>query len=165
MELTIAEIAIRLVLAMVLGSILGTERVFAHKTAGIRTYALVSMGSALFVIISQVVSNSYLSQGFTNFDMLRMAAQVVVGIGFLGAGLIIFRGSRVTGLTTASGLWVAAGIGMAVGFGLYGAAIVAAVLTLFIFIILWFIENKLKKTKPYEKTDLECSECGREIEK
>ena len=154
------DILLKLFLAMLFGGLVGAERVFAHKTAGIRTYALVSMGAALFIVISQVVSNLYLSQGLTNFDMLRVAAQIVVGIGFLGAGLIILRGSRITGLTTASGLWVSAGIGMAVGFGLYGIALIATVLTLFIFVILWFVENKLKKVKPYEKTDLECPECG-----
>lgn len=151
MDIQTVDILLRLVLAMVLGGVVGTERVFAHKTAGIRTYALVSMGAALFVIISQVISNFYLSQGLTNFDMLRVAAQIVVGIGFLGAGLIIFRRSRITGLTTASGLWVSAGIGMAVGFGLYWAALIAALLTLFIFLILWLVEDRIKHTKKYRE--------------
>ena len=151
MDIQTLDIIIKLFLAVIFGGIVGTERVFARKTAGIRTYALVSMGAALFVIISQVVSSYYLSQGITNFDMLRVAAQIVVGIGFLGAGLIIFRGSRITGLTTASGLWVSAGIGMAVGFGLYALALIAAFFTLFIFVILWLIEDKIKRTKKFHE--------------
>lgn len=164
-DVQIMDILLRLFLAMLFGGLVGAERVFAHKTAGIRTYALVSMGAALFVIISQVVSQYYLSQGLTNFDMLRVAAQIVVGIGFLGAGLIILRGSKITGLTTATGLWVSAGIGMAAGFGLYGIALIATVLTLFIFVILWFVENKLKKAKPYGKTDPECPKCDHKEER
>src|SRR3989344_8837875 len=106
---------IRLLLAAFLGALLGMERVFAHKTAGLRTYALVSMGSALFVVVSVIIVDQF--SGITNFDPLRVAAQIITGIGFLGAGVIIFRESRVEGITTAAGLWVAAGIGMASGFG------------------------------------------------
>ncbi|MBI2108764.1 MAG: MgtC/SapB family protein [Parcubacteria group bacterium] len=132
-----------LLVAAVLGGILGLERERAHKTAGLRTYALVSMGSALFVAVSVIISSQFV--GVTNFDPLRVAAQIVTGIGFLGAGVIIFRGSHVEGITTAAGLWVAAGIGMASGFGLYAIATFATIVTLFIFTILWFFETRIKK--------------------
>lgn len=135
------EIILRLVLALLLGGLLGLERTLAHKVAGLRTFALVSLGSALFILIGEIVTKSF--PGF-NIDPVRMASQVVVGIGFLGAGLIIFKESKLSGLTTAAGLWVAAGLGIAAGFGLYFLAVTALVLTLFVLVILWLIENKLK---------------------
>lgn len=131
-----------LVVALLLGVVVGTERSFAHKTAGMRTYGLVSMGSALFVIISRLISEHYI--GLVDFDPSRVAASVVMGVGFIGAGLIIFRDSKVNGLTTAAGLWVSAGVGMAAGFRLYGLAIMAAILTLATFTLLWFLEDKVK---------------------
>jgi putative Mg2+ transporter-C (MgtC) family protein len=145
------DIFIKLSVAMLLGVILGIERTVAHKTAGMRTYGLVSMGAALFVIISEIVSQRYFD--FNSFDPLRMASQVIVGIGFLGAGLIIFQeaGQKVSGLTTAAGLWVSAGIGIASGFGLYSLAVFAVVLSLFIFTILWFIERRIKNITESQK--------------
>ncbi len=142
-----AEMAVifkHLLVAAFLGALLGLERVFARKTAGIRTYALVSMGSALFVAVSAVIADQFV--GITNFDPLRVAAQIVAGIGFLGAGIIIFRDNKqLEGLTTAAGLWVAAGIGIASGFGLYTIAIFATAITLFIFTAMWFLEAQIKK--------------------
>jgi putative Mg2+ transporter-C (MgtC) family protein len=137
------DVLFKLFTAMLLGIVLGIERALANKTAGMRTFSLVSIGAALFVIISQVVSSRFV--GMTNFDPLRVASQIIVGIGFLGAGLIIYKGPGVVGLTTAAGMWVAAGIGMAVGFGLYLIAVVATLFTLFIFFALWFVEAKIKK--------------------
>ena len=140
---------IKLSLAMLFGMMLGTERLLAHKTAGMRTYALMSMGSALLVIISILVSTQYV--GISNFDPLRMAAQIVSAAGFLGAGLIFVKDNHVKGFTTSTGLWVSAAIGMAVGFGLYKLAFVATILVLFIFIVLWFIEQKLRKSSWFEE--------------
>lgn len=137
------EIFKHLLLAAFLGAFMGLERVFAHKTAGIRTYALVSMGSALFIVVSSVVTATYL--GATPFDPLRIAAGIVTGIGFLGAGTIIFKNSHLEGLTTAAGLWVAAGVGIASGFGLYAIAIFATVVTLFVFTAMWFLEARVRK--------------------
>ena len=136
------DIITKLFLAMLFGMIIGAERLYAHKTAGMRTYALVSMGAALFIIISETIAKNYI--GLINFDPLRMASQIIVGVGFLGAGMIVFKDSRITGLTTATGLWVSAGIGVASGFGLYGLALTATILTLFIFIVLWFVEQKIR---------------------
>jgi putative Mg2+ transporter-C (MgtC) family protein len=132
----------QLFLAVVLGMILGTERsVVSDKQAGTRTYALVALGACLFSIISIQVTSGYL--GLVSFDPMRVVAGIITGIGFLGAGIIIFKDSTLQGLTTAAGLWVAAGIGVAVGYSLYAIAIFTTILTLFIFTILLYMESKL----------------------
>jgi putative Mg2+ transporter-C (MgtC) family protein len=135
-----SEIFISLLVAVLLGAILGIERNLAGKMAGMRTYSLVSLGSALFVIISRsvIAESEALSAGI---DPLRMASQIIVGIGFIGAGLVVLKGSRLTGITTAAGVWVSAGVGMACGFGLYALAFFATGLALFIFTVLWIIER------------------------
>ncbi|MEX0652306.1 MAG: MgtC/SapB family protein [Candidatus Paceibacterota bacterium] len=134
----------QLILAILLGTILGTERsVVANKRAGTRTYALVALGSCLFSVISIQVTSQYL--GLVNFDPMRVTAGIITGIGFLGAGIIIFKDSTLQGLTTAAGLWVSAGIGVAVAFGLYAIAIFTTILTLLVFTVLWFVEHKLDK--------------------
>ncbi len=102
--------------------VLGLERQFSGKDAGPRTYALVASGSALFTVLS--------IEGFDDADTARVAAQIVTGIGFLGAGIIFRQGANVTGLTTAAGLWSVAAIGMAVGTDLWGLAIVATIIVL-----------------------------------
>ena len=142
---TTLDIIIKLAVALLLGSIIGVERVWAHKSAGIRTYALVSMGSALFVLISNEMIDLYAN--FIGMNPLMIVSQIVVGVGFIGAGLIFSKDSKIMGVTTATGLWVSAGIGMATGFGLYNIAVVATTLTLFTLIILWFFEHSLKKLK------------------
>ncbi|MBP6856488.1 MAG: MgtC/SapB family protein [Candidatus Pacebacteria bacterium] len=140
------DIFIRLSIAMICGMIVGAERIVAHKTAGMRTYALVAMGSSLLVVISQMAGELFVQDG--SFDPIRMASQIVVGVGFLGAGLIVLRDKEVVGLTTASGLWVCAAIGMASGFGFFTLAFMSTFLTLFIFVVLWFIEQRFKKFIP-----------------
>lgn len=144
-----AEIIFQLVLAAAFGLILGIEREFIGKPAGMRTYALVSLGAATFTIISKY--------GFSDavggdFDPSRVAAQIVTGIGFLGAGVIIFRGVKVEGLTTASGLWVSAAIGMAVGAGMYAVAAVACAIAFIVIVIMrrfdiehWFRKKEEKQ--------------------
>lgn len=149
LDITTIDIIVRLFIALFLGMIIGTERVWAHKTAGMRTYALVSMGSALFVIISNEMVKYY--TGFSGMNPLMIVSQIVVGIGFLGAGLIFSKDSKMVGITSATGLWVSAGIGMASGFALFKIAIIATALTLFIFIVLWFVEEQLKKTKYFKE--------------
>ncbi len=129
-----------LVISLLLGSLLGLERTLAGKTAGLRTYGLVSMGSCLFILIARYVIPA--SETFT-FDPLRMAAAVVMGIGFLCGGVIVFKDSTLQGLTTAAGLWVAAGIGMAAGYGLVDLALYATIATLLVFTVFWFVEHKL----------------------
>lgn len=113
------EITLRLLVALLLGGIIGIEREFRSKDAGFRTHFLVALGSALFCIVSQYGFGTDLK------DSSRVAAQVVSGIGFLGAGTIIFQRNSVRGLTTAAGLWVTAAIGLACGTGMYDAAAIA----------------------------------------
>ena len=110
------DLIIRLSLALVLGGAIGIERMYRAKDAGFRTHFLVALGSALFCIVSQY------GFGVELKDSSRVAAQVVSGIGFLGAGTIIFQKNMVRGLTTAAGLWVTAAIGLACGTGMYMAA-------------------------------------------
>lgn len=143
-----SELLWRLVIATVLGALLGFERSIAGKHAGMRTYALVALGSCLFVSSSVLAAFELLV--FPGVNPLYIAASVVVGIGFIGAGL---SGLRLPGqgqdgqhpeLTTATGVWVAAGVGMAVGFGLYTLAVTATILGLLIFWLLAKVERKLQ---------------------
>ena len=113
----------RLVAAGLLGGIIGLEREFRAKEAGVRTHFIVALGSALFMIISEFAFEG------KQHDAARVAAQVVSGIGFIGAGVIIFQRNVVRGITTAAGLWVAAAIGLACGDGMYAVAIAATLLT------------------------------------
>ncbi|OGI65404.1 hypothetical protein A3A95_00955 [Candidatus Nomurabacteria bacterium RIFCSPLOWO2_01_FULL_39_18] len=137
------EIILRLVVAVGLGMLIGAERLLVREAAGMKTHALVSLGSALFIIVSEMLAIKYAGVG--GFDPARIASQVIVGIGFLGAGSIILQGSRLIGLTTAGGLWVTAGIGMAVGFRLFSMAIIATVLVLFILVIGNLLEKPIRK--------------------
>lgn len=133
----------KLFLAMCLGALLGTERaVLAKQAAGTRTYGLVSLGAALFVVTANYVDTAYL--GVVNFQPMQVAAAIITGIGFIGGGLIIFRGHTVHGVTTAAGLWIAAGVGIAVAYGLYAIASFATLLALIIFTFMWYIENRFK---------------------
>ncbi|HSE56706.1 MAG TPA: MgtC/SapB family protein [Candidatus Paceibacterota bacterium] len=158
----IDQVFVNLAIAMFLGMVIGLERFVAGKTAGMRTYTLVSLGSALFVTISQIVAAQFsINQ---TFDPLRVAAQVVAAAGFLGVGAIFHRNNQVSGVTTASGLWVAAGIGLAAGFGLYEIAIMVTVLTLFIFIALWFIERQISKISARSNKNFNLSEQHPELE-
>mgnify|MGYP003421234594 FL=1 len=118
------DITLRLAVAMLLGGVIGFEREYRAKDAGFRTHFLVALGSALFCIVSQF------GFGFELKDSSRVAAQVVSGIGFLGAGTIIFQKNVVRGLTTAAGLWVTAAIGLACGTGMYLPAVVTTLMVL-----------------------------------
>ena len=118
------DITLRLAVAMLLGGVIGFEREYRAKDAGFRTHFLVALGSALFCIVSQY------GFGFELKDSSRVAAQVVSGIGFIGAGTIIFQKNVVRGLTTAAGLWVTAAIGLACGTGMYLPAVVTTLMVL-----------------------------------
>jgi len=137
-----SDIILKLVIAIILGMFIGAERLLVHKEAGMKTHALVSIGAALFIIVSEIIGKKYIGSGF---NPAQMASNIIVGIGFLGAGAIILQGSRLVGMTTAGGLWVTAGIGMACGFGLYNLAIIATILVLFIFLVMNILENPIKK--------------------
>lgn len=138
------EAVTRLLVAAGLGAALGLERSMSGKHAGMRTYALVSMGSALFVVIESIVSFQ-LSQ-FSGINPLALASSIIIGIGFIGAGLSHSNtGEAHLELTTASGIWVSAGIGMACGFGLYTVAVATAVIGLLVFSMFLRLENVLRK--------------------
>ena len=126
MNAELVEIA-RLSVAALLGGIVGLERQQRHKSAGLRTHILVSLGSCLIMLISYKLYAGV--QGLTNADPARLAAQVVSGIGFLGAGTIMKEGLTIKGLTTAASLWVVAGVGLAVGAGYYVGAVTTTVLS------------------------------------
>lgn len=140
------EMAARLVMSCVLGGFIGYEREAQHKSAGLRTHVLVSVGSCLIMILSIKIYSSV--QGFTNADPTRLAAQVVSGIGFLGAGSIIKDGPNVKGLTTAASLWVVSGVGLAVGSGYYMGAFMTTGLVFLTLAILARIENKGERRMP-----------------
>lgn len=129
---------LRLVLSMLLGAIVGFERRRRGQSAGVRTFSLISMGSTLAMILSVYVANR-----FGDGDPSRMAAQVISGIGFLGAGAIIQMKGSVRGLTTAAGIWMVATIGMAVGCGMFLVAVIATGLILFILVLLERFEHRV----------------------
>ena len=123
---------LRIFVAGLLGGLIGFEREFRAKEAGVRTHFIVALGSALFMLISQ-----YAFSG--RFDAARVAAQVVSGIGFIGAGVIIFQKNSIRGITTAAGLWVAAAIGLASGAEMYSVAIAATLMTILVLETMHFI--------------------------
>ncbi len=135
---------IKLVVAIFVGAIIGIEREWHNKSAGLRTISLITVGSTLFTILSNQTGDN------------RISANIVSGIGFLGAGVIILSGGRIRGLTTASSVWVAAAVGMAIGFGEFGMALTVAGLVVF---VLWlfsyiarFVEANARETLTYEIT-------------
>lgn len=133
-----SEVLIRLLIGAFCGAVIGIERERKEWAAGMRTHMLVSVGATLYMIVSAYGFNEVLTNDKVTLDPSRVAAQVVTGIGFLGAGTIIFlRQGVIRGLTTASGLWTVAGIGLAIGGGLYVAGIATTVIAL---IILWILQ-------------------------
>lgn len=138
-----SDVILRLLIAAGLGMLIGAERALVHKEAGMKTHALVSLGAAVFVVISEMIALRYNLTG--GFDPSRIASQIIVGIGFLGAGSIILQGNRLLGLTTAGGLWVTAGIGMASGFGFYDLAFITTVLVLLILTIVYLFEKPIRQ--------------------
>ena len=147
----------RLFAAGLLGGLIGLEREFRAKEAGVRTHFIVALGSALFMIISEFAFEG------KQHDAARVAAQVVSGIGFIGAGVIIFQRNAVRGITTAAGLWVAAAIGLACGDGMFSVAIAAAILTVLCLEMMHFVnlhynekvvDITLVPNKPYDLPNL-----------
>jgi putative Mg2+ transporter-C (MgtC) family protein len=140
---------IRLAVATVLGAVIGLERDMHGRAAGLRTNMLVSLGSALFMMISLAVAARYTASAAVEtglrVDPSRIAAQIIAGIGFLGAGAILKEGLNVRGLTTAACLWVSAGIGMAAGAGLFELAILVALISLFTLTAVGYLERLYAK--------------------
>ena len=146
-EVTYLAVALRIVLAVLCGGALGLERGMKHRPAGMRTYMLVCVGACLIML-----TNQYLFQITKAGDPMRLGAQVVSGIGFLGAGtIVVTRYNQIKGLTTAAGLWSAAGVGLALGVGFYEAALIAGVA---IFVVMTLLQrwddNLHSKTRAVE---------------
>lgn len=134
----------KLILSVLCGGIIGWERERYHKPAGFRTHTLVCMGSALFMMVSIYISSKY-----SQSDPARIAAQVVTGIGFIGAGTIWMSRGSVKGLTTAATLWSTAGVGLAIGCGFYSGAIIASVFILIVLLAFPYME----KTKEIDRKE------------
>lgn len=139
-EVTLENSAFRLVLSMILGMMVGMERKRKGQVAGVRTFALISMGACMAMLLSIYVPQEYL--GLKNGDPGRIAAQVVTGVGFLGGGAMIHMRGSVRGLTTAAGIWMVATIGMSVGVGMYAVAIIGTLLILLTLIALEVWEHR-----------------------
>ena len=137
------EFILRLFLAGIMGAIIGLDREYRAKEAGYRTHFLVSLGSALIMIVSQHGFSEILDTPNVNLDPSRIASQVVTGIGFIGAGTIILHKQIVRGLTTVAGIWATSGIGLAIGAGMYTLGISATILTLIGLEVLSFFFKKV----------------------
>jgi putative Mg2+ transporter-C (MgtC) family protein len=136
MELGLSGICLRLACAMAVGMIIGMEREYTNRPAGLRTHILVALGACVVTVTGQLIFVQYSALGAAP-DPARLSAQVITGVGFLGAGTILREGSNVKGLTTAASLWAVACLGIAAGFGFYAAAMAG---TVFIFITLTILE-------------------------
>ena len=149
----------RLVLATILGGLIGIEREIHGRPAGFRTHLLVTLGACLMMIVSEAFFYKYggmNSDSVVRLDPGRVAAQIVTGIGFLGAGAIVKEGPTVRGLTTAACLWVSAGIGMAIGAGFYNPAIVTTAISLFSLLMLKRAEKMFRKER-YRTLRVHCA--------
>jgi putative Mg2+ transporter-C (MgtC) family protein len=135
------QILIRLLLALLLGGLIGFERESSNHAAGLRTNILVCLGSCLLMLLSMYGFAAFVDEPNVRVDPARLAAAVITGIGFLGAGTILFTGKSITGLTTAASLWVVSAIGLGVGAGFYFAS---AITTFMVLLTLWAF-NKLEK--------------------
>ena len=153
-EVTYLAILVRILTAVLFGGLLGLERGMKHRPAGMRTYMLVCVGSCLIML-----TNQYLFQTTGTGDPMRLGAQVVSGIGFLGAGtIIVTKHNQIKGLTTAAGLWSAAGVGLALGVGFYEAAVVAGVAIFTVLTLLQRLDNKMRSKTKYLDLYIEFSQ-------
>lgn len=156
-EVTYLAVALRIVAAVIIGGLIGLERGLKNRPAGMRTYMVVCLGACLVMM-----TNQYIYQVFGTGDPVRMGAQVVSGIGFLGAGtIIVTRRSQIKGLTTAAGLWASAGVGLALGVGFYEAAIAGGLAVFFVMTLLQKMDNSMHKNakvlEVYVSLSAECS--------
>jgi putative Mg2+ transporter-C (MgtC) family protein len=145
------DFILRIFIGAMLGGAIGLEREYRAKEAGFRTHFLVGLGSALFMVLSAHGFGEVITNEATRHDVARIAAQVVSGIGFIGAGCIIFQKNAVRGLTTAAGLWVAAAIGMAAGAGMYAVAAAATVMVVVVLELENFLHHRVFKNNEQEE--------------
>ena len=152
-EVTYLAVALRIFAAVIIGGLLGLERGMKNRAAGLRTYMLVCVGACVIML-----TNQFIFQNYGVGDPVRMGAQVVSGIGFLGAGtIIVTRRSQIKGLTTAAGLWASAGVGLALGIGFYEAAVAGAVAIFVIMTLLQRMDDKMHKKNRVLEVYLELS--------
>lgn len=139
-EVTVLSVVMRIAAAVLLGGFMGMERGIKRRAAGLRTYMLVCVGSCMIML-----TNQYIFQNYQSGDPVRMGAQVVSGIGFLGAGtIIVTRHNQIKGLTTAAGLWASAGVGLALGIGFYEAALVGSLAVFLILTVLNILDHRVQ---------------------
>lgn len=141
------EIIGQLILATFLGALIGLEREYKRKEAGLRTFTLVTLGACIFTIISFELFNFFITRDSINFDPSRVIQAIAVGIGFIGAGTIFRQPSGIAGLTTAAGLWTMAAIGVAIGAKLYSLAIFSTLFTLLVLSGFRLLEEEVFKSK------------------
>ena len=140
-EVTYIAVAMRICAAVIIGGLLGLERGMKNRAAGLRTYMLVCVGACLVML-----TNQYIFQVYGTGDPVRMGAQVVSGIGFLGAGtIIVTRHSQIKGLTTAAGLWAVAGVGLALGIGFYEAAVFGSLAVFVVMTLMQRMDNAMRR--------------------
>ena len=152
-EVTYLAVALRIFAAVIIGGLLGLERGMKNRAAGLRTYMLVCVGACVIML-----TNQYIYQTYGSGDPVRMGAQVVSGIGFLGAGtIIVTRRSQIKGLTTAAGLWASAGVGLALGIGFYEAAVTGAVAIFIIMTLLQKMDDRMHRKNRVLEVYLELS--------
>ena len=137
----------QLILATFLGALMGLEREYKQKGAGLRTYSLVTLGSCLFTILTSEIIKLYSGGIGISSDLTRIIQAIATGIGFIGAGVIFRQGETIFGLTTAAGLWVTAAVGVAVGVKFYVGAIFSTFLAIFIFSAFAILEERVFRTK------------------
>lgn len=147
------EVILKLLLATFLGALIGVEREYKRKGAGLRTFSLVCLGTCIFTIITLELMVLFRGENSVSFDPSRIVQAVAVGIGFIGAGVIFHQSSGIVGLTTAAGLWISSAIGIAVGAGLYFLALFSTFLAIFILAGFGLIEEKILGTKEKTKID------------
>ena len=151
----IAAVALRLLCAMLVGALVGVEREYTHRPAGLRTHILVALGACVASIMGQMLVAQYGGGS----DPARLSAQVITGVGFLGAGTIMKEGVSVKGLTTAASVWAVACLGLAAGFGYYALAVVGMVFTLITLTIFEALQRRLIRTRSAEDLyTLRCSD-------
>ena len=148
------ELVLRLFISALFGGLIGLERETLKRPAGLRTHILVSVGSALLMLVSIGLVAPFAGTPNTNLDPGRIAAQVVSGIGFLGAGTILRHGASIKGLTTAASLWVSAAIGLAVGGGFYLVAVVTTVIVMITLVVLRSLEHHILPGRAFEEINV-----------
>jgi putative Mg2+ transporter-C (MgtC) family protein len=149
-DITWETSAVRLLISFFAGTLIGVEREMHHQPAGLRTHILISIGSTLVMLISIYIPQTFLNSG----DPGRIAAQVVSGIGFLGAGAILKFGTDIKGLTTAASIWAMAAVGMAIGAGMFRVSLIGIAVILFALTIMNLIEKKIFKQRSLRKIEI-----------